>query len=157
MTRKPFANIFDAAQDGSVEDVKYFIERADVNGKDQDGWTALDIAKGKGNVAVVEYLDGLRNSPFTAVEQAEIDAFCKMYGCDVRAVDHSGEPFLLHEAAAHWDVAVVKYLVSLGAGVNAIKEGFTPLMSAIADNPSIDVFKYLVFGGSTFAFGKRHQ
>ena len=86
---------------------------------------------------------------FTAEEQTEIDSFCKMYSNDVNAVDKNGELFLLHEAAAHWDVAVVRYLVSLGADVNAINEGFTPLMSAIAENGNIEVFKYLVSSGAS--------
>jgi hypothetical protein len=65
-----------------------------------------------------------------------------VYGNDVHAVDENGEPYLLHEAAAYWDVAVVRYLVSQGADVHAINQGFTPLMSAIAETNS-DAFIYL--------------
>jgi hypothetical protein len=84
----------------------------------------------------------MRTRPFTKVEQAEIDCFCKAYGNNVHAVDENGEPFMLHEAAAYWDVAVVRYLVSLGGDLDAINQGFTPLMSAIAET-NIEVFIYL--------------
>ena len=143
--------LHDAVYNDNVEIVKWLVSvGADVNAVDADGWTPLDLAKGNGKTEMAEYLDSVRTCSFTPVEQAEIDKFCEMHGCDVHAVDHNGEPYLLHEAAAHWDVAVVKHLVSLGADVNAIKEGFTPLMSAIADNPSIEVSKYLVSVGAYF-------
>jgi len=100
-------------------------------------------AKAKGNSGWEKYLDAMQTRPFTKVEQAEIDCFCKAYGNDVHAVDENGEPFLLHEAAAYWDIAVVRYLISLGADINAINEGFTPLMSAIAENAGNDVWFYL--------------
>jgi len=50
---------------------------------------------------------------------------------------------LFHEAAAYWGIAVVRYLILRGADVNAINEGFTPLMSAIAENADKDVWFYL--------------
>jgi ankyrin repeat protein len=43
---------------------------------------------------------------------------------------------------------VVKYIVSLGADVNAINHGFTPVMSAIADNADVAVFRYLMSSGA---------
>jgi ankyrin repeat protein len=152
MTNRSFTDIFDTARRGNVDDVRYLIEHhgADINAVDVDGWTMIDIAKGHGNTSVVEYLDGMRTSPYTAIEQAEIDKFCMLYGNDAHAVDKFGEPYLLHEAAAYWDVAVVKYIVSLGADVNTINEGFTPLMSAIADNADIGVFRYLMSNGAGF-------
>jgi ankyrin repeat protein len=57
MTKKSFTNIFEAAWRGTVEDVKYFIEQqgADIYAEDADGWTPLDIAKGKGNEEVIRY------------------------------------------------------------------------------------------------------
>jgi len=160
MAYKTFTNIFDAARRGTVEDVKYFVEKkgADISVEDADGWTPLDIAKGrtdsKGNADVVRYLncamakndtyyDAMRTRPFTKVEQAEIDCFCKAYGNDVHALDKSGEPFMLHEAAAYWDVAVVLHLIRQGADVHAINQGFTPLMSAIAENADIEVINCL--------------
>ena len=162
MAKKSFTDIFDAARKGTVEDVRYFIEQQGVgiNIEDADGWTPLDIAKGrtdskgneiayyldcakaKGDSETAKYLDAMRTRPFTKVEQAEIDCFCKAYGNDVHAVDENSEPFLLHEAAAYWSIAVVRYLVMQGADLHAINEGFTPLMSAIAEGAS-DVWYYL--------------
>jgi len=159
--KKHFSNIFDAARRGTIEDVEHFIEQQGVDAyvEDADGWTPLDIAKGRGDNSALadylnyanakgdsgwaKYLDAMRTRPFTKVEQAEIDCFCKAYGNDVHAVDENGEPFLFHEAAAYWGIAVVRYLILRGADVNAINEGFTPLMSAIAENADKDVWFYL--------------
>jgi ankyrin repeat protein len=94
----------------------------------------------------------MTNKPVTDffdVEQSEIDRFCAMYGCDVKATDKEGAT-LLHEAAGYWDVAVVRFLVSKGANVNAQDQyGFTPLFAAISDNADIEVFKYLVSKGAS--------
>ena len=171
MAKKSFTDIFDAARKGTVEDMEYLVaEGADINAEDADGWTPLDIAKGKGNEAVAnylncakgkgdteldKYLDAMRTRLFTKVEQAEIDCFCKAYGNDVHAVDENGEPFLLHEAAAYWDVAVVRYLISQGADVHAINGGFTPLMAAIAENADHDVWYYLYI--ETVGYGFRSE
>ena len=55
-------------------------------------------------------------------------------------LDHS----LLHEAAAHWDLAVVEFLVQHGATVNAVdKGGRTPLHIAAYVN-HVDVLIFLL-------------
>jgi hypothetical protein len=106
------------------------------------------------------YLDAMRNRPFTKVEQAEIDCFCKAYGHDVKSTDKEGAT-LLHEAAGYWDVAVVRFLISQGADVHAEDEyGFTPLMSAIAENAHGDVWFYLYYettGGRYHPEGDPHE
>jgi ankyrin repeat protein len=96
MTNRSFTDIFDTARRGTVDDVRYIIEHhgADINAVDMDGWTMIDIAKGHGNTSVVEFLDGMRTSPYTAVEQSEIDKVCMMYGSDVHALDKFGELYL---------------------------------------------------------------
>ena len=59
MTNQSFNNIFEAAKDGTVEDVKYYIEtqRVDVNTKDEKGLTPLHYVAGHNpNVEVAKYL-----------------------------------------------------------------------------------------------------
>ena len=54
-------DIFEAAQYGDVQDVKYLIEKGiDVNVKDYcHGFTPLDVAKGSRRTEVVEYLESI--------------------------------------------------------------------------------------------------
>jgi ankyrin repeat protein len=89
---------------------------------------------------------------FTAAERAEIDRFVAKFGDDVKAVEAEGfyaGATLLHTAAADCNVAVVKYLVSKGADVNAPDNwGWTPLHRAARDNSNVEVLKYLVSQGA---------
>jgi hypothetical protein len=90
--------------------------------------------------------------PFTAAERAEIDKFVAEFGDDVKAVETAGfyaGATLLHTAAANWNVAVAKFLVSRGADVNAADNwGWTPLHRAARDNSTVEVAKYLVSQGA---------
>ena len=53
----------------------------------------------------------------------------------------------LHEAVAHWDLAVVEFLVQHGATVNAVdKDGRTPLHIAAYVN-HVDVVIFLLDNG----------
>jgi len=57
-----FTDIFAAIQEGTVEDVRYFVEKkgADVNAKtENNGLTALGFAKKYGYTAMVQYLVGV--------------------------------------------------------------------------------------------------
>ena len=91
--------------------------------------------------------------PFTAAERAEIDRFVAEFGDDVRAVEtapgfYAGAT-LLHRAAANWNAAVAKYLVSKGADVNAKDNwDWTPLHKAARHNSNVEVLKYLVSQGA---------
>ncbi|GHT20696.1 hypothetical protein FACS189419_00260 [Planctomycetales bacterium] len=88
---------------------------------------------------------------FTVAEQEKIDEFCEKYGTDVKAVIslYGQDGISLHIAANNGNVAVVKYLVSKGADVNAKTEsGGTLLHVAAAWNENVEVAKYLVSKGA---------
>ena len=107
--------IFDAAAHGTVEDVKYFIERGmPVNAKNHTGSSPLHLAVlNNPNIEVMKYL---------------IDK-----GANVNAKDKNAET-PLHFAAVYPDsnTEVLKYLIDKGADVYAKDNiGRTPLDWAI--------------------------
>ena len=86
-----------------------------------------------------------------SASKQEIDRFLAeyagQYGTDVKAVDSNGET-LLHKAAAKWDIAVVKYLISKGADVSASdKNGNTPLYVAVS-RENLEIAQFLVSKGA---------
>ncbi|MDR0327081.1 MAG: ankyrin repeat domain-containing protein [Planctomycetaceae bacterium] len=134
MTRESFIDIFDAAERGSIEDVRYFVEEqgTDVNAIDYHwGRSVLHFAAQKNAVEVFQYLVSR--------------------GADVHATDCSlYTPF--HEAAwwNYGNIAVIQYLVSVGADVNAqCAYGATPIHKAVERN-SLEVIQYLISQGAKF-------
>jgi ankyrin repeat protein len=125
-----FTDIFSAAKEGAIEDVKYFIEEKGVhaNVKDDDDDTPLHYAaRYNPNVEVLKYL----------VSQ----------GADVNATDKDGYT-PLHCAAFSGDVETAKILVSAGADVNAEdKNGRTPLQHATFHG-HVEVAEFLVSAGA---------
>ena len=104
-------DIFDAADKGNLQDVKYFIEKKgmDVNTKDNMGWTPLHHAVG-GNCDV--------DFPKYLIEK----------GADVNAQTKDGTTPLHIAARDNSNLDVFKYLIENGANVNAQrKDGETPL------------------------------
>jgi hypothetical protein len=88
-----------AALLGHTEIVQLFLEKgADVNAKDNDGWTALMIAAEKGHSEIVQLL----------LEK----------GADVNAKDNDGVTALMF-AAANGHTEIVQLLLEKGADVNA--------------------------------------
>ena len=84
---------------------------------------------------------------FTAAEQVQIDGFVAQHGRDVRAPGRDGWS-LLHQAVRWSDVAVVRYLVSLGADVNARRScGGTPLSLTGLGNKAA-IVEFLVSQGA---------
>ena len=82
----------------------------------------------------------------TAEEQKEIDRFLTTYGRDIKVVGVDGETFL--HRACYSDIAVAKYLISLGADVNAKDDnGFTPLHLATT-NRNYKLVELLVSEGA---------
>lgn len=130
-----YANIFEALKTGTVEDVKFFIEKKGVNVKMKDdnpswGWTPLHYAAAKdnSNVEVLKYL----------VSQ----------GADVNAKSNSGKTPLHIAAQFNTNVEVFKYLISQGSNVNArSNDGFTPLFIAVSNN-NVEAVQILVSAGA---------
>ena len=88
---------------------------------------------------------------FTAAEQREIDNFLSEYGIvsvtknDLTKSVDVEDNTLLHNAAANEQLAVVRYLISKGANVNAKnRDGWTPLHWVAHLNKDIKVARLLV-------------
>ena len=115
MANNSFNNILDAAANGTVEDVKYFIEqqRVDVNARYIGGETALHhAAHGNSDVEVLKYL--------------------LSQGANINAKNGRGETPLHYATWGNPNIAVLEYLISQGADVNARdEEGLRPLHFAI--------------------------
>ena len=122
------------ANNGTVEDVKYYIERGvSVNEKDHNGRPLIHYAvRYNPNIDVLKYL----------VKQ----------GADVNAKeDNAGWTSLHYAAASHVsNPEVFKYLIDNGADVNAKEDnGRTPLHLVAVDLTSnIENLKYLVEHGA---------
>jgi ankyrin repeat protein len=91
-------DMHDAAMEGNLARVKYFVENGDVNAKDDHGYTLIYNAAFGGRLAVVKYL----------VEK----------GADVNAKNDDGKTPIF-AAVVRDKFEVVKYLVEKGADVNA--------------------------------------
>ena len=88
-------------------------------------------------------------------EKAKIDVFCKEYGNDVETVNDDGQTLLYRAVRSNQDIAIIKFLVSEGADVNAAENflGRTPLhWAAIFGN--LEVAKFLVSQGANVNVGK---
>ena len=154
-----FTDIFEAAEKGTIEDVKYFIEEKgiDVNVKDKDKYTPLHHAVNEANLEVVQFLvskgadvnartDVFKVSMFgsemlkgneaplhwatSGDKKIDIAHFLISKGADVNAKDASDKT-PLHNASACWNINLIKLLLSEKADINARNSfGETPLHAA---------------------------
>jgi cytohesin len=165
-----YKNIFDAAEKGNVDDVRFFVETkgTDTNVKDSDGWTPLFYAaKHNSNVDVLEYLisqgasvnatSNTGRTPMHVAAQGNGNVAvleCLLsHGADVNAKNKDGWTSL-HEAAKHnSNVEIVKYLIAKGVPVNVkisegVNKGDMPLHYAAGANSNVEVLKYLIDQGA---------
>jgi len=128
-----YKDIFEAAEKGTVEDVRYFIEtkHVDVNAVSDSGNTPL-------NSAVRSYY--LEPDPNRNIE---VIKYLISEGADVNA----GEP-LLKAVFDKRNLDVVKILVDNGADVNIWLSSSTLLHQAANKPYSLDVLKYLISKGA---------
>ena len=138
-----YDNIFEAAEKGTVEDVKYFVEQkgVNVNIKDSTNHTILECALVLGkNAEIIKYLisKGADIEPhwiFSAIGMGEgsletVKLFIEK-GVNVNHRDSGMFPLLL--AAGENDIEVAKYLISKGADLNMASSttGQTPIQLAV--------------------------
>jgi ankyrin repeat protein/regulator of sirC expression with transglutaminase-like and TPR domain len=126
-----FTDIFSAVKEGTVEDVRNFVEQngaAVIHAKDDDGRTPLhNAAQHNPNVEVLKYL----------VSQ----------GADVKTKDNMDWTPLHQATLSNPNVEVLKYLVSQGVDINAKNKeavsDLTPLHIAIFTG-NIEFTKFLI-------------
>ena len=94
-------------------------------------------------------------SQFTAAERLEIERFLGEYGSDLKAVRNSpglGDGYtVMHNAARHGTLAVVKYFVSQDVSIHArTSRRITPLHLAMwnTSEDNIEIVKFLVSQGA---------
>ena len=126
-----WSNIFGAAEAGTVQDVKYFVENGvDVNVKKSDGWAPLHSASGFNSKK--EVLIALIES-----------------GAQVNTKNNRNETPLHLAARNNSNVDVLKTLLENGAEVNATNDrNQTPLFYAADSNPNVDILKLLIESGA---------
>jgi ankyrin repeat protein len=153
--------LLEASRIGDIEKVKKLLKKgADVNAKDNYGFTPLHDAAFFGRIEVVKLLiekganvnakDNLGSTPLhlaAIIRRIEVVKLLIEKGANVNAKDNVGwTP--LHWAAFAGHIEVVKLLIENGAYVNATdNDGFTPLHLA-ANNGHIEVVKLLLEHGA---------
>ena len=131
--QSPFKDIFEAAANGTSQDVEYFIKsgvNVNVRSDVYHSKTPLFLAaEHNPNIEVVKYLVSR--------------------GADVNAKTHTLEHTLLHFAVQNPNLEIVRYFVSQGADVNAKNTaGYAPIHEVARHNPNVEVLKYLVSQGA---------
>jgi ankyrin repeat protein len=139
-------DLFDACEDGDLEKAKRLIEKgADINAKDNDGWTPLHYACGHNgnkaitslllengaNVDVKDYFNG-----WTPLHYARNEAIASLLlekGANINAKSHDGlTPLQLASTKGHEAIALL--FLEKGADVNSQdNNGETPLHNASAN------------------------
>ncbi|MDR0516829.1 MAG: ankyrin repeat domain-containing protein [Fibromonadaceae bacterium] len=163
-----FTDIFEATIDGTVEDVRYFVEQkgVDVNAKNSSGFTALHAAAKNGYVEVSKLLiskgadvNVKMDSGYTPLHAAvmsgyvEVSKFLVSVGADVNAKDNNGDT-TLHIAAMNDGTAmndgheVTQFLASVGADVNMKNKGGVPPLYTAIITGKIEIIKALISSGA---------
>jgi ankyrin repeat protein len=194
-----------ATQQGHTEIIKLLLaNKADINGKNDDGETPLHVAAREGQLAAAELL--LKNKAgleikdkygetalFKAVEwnsQSALAQFLILQGASIYAKSNSGSTLLeeaaeagltevaeliikedkeglliknkavllnaLHRACFHGRIAMVRLLINMGADVNGIINGESPLYTALYWEYQ-EIARVLIEAGADVNFKVPHQ
>ena len=161
-----YENIVEAAKSGTVEDVKFFIEKMGDSARSTvaGGATLLHIAaESNRNITVLEYLisqdvnvKAKNNWGMTPLHYAakgndndEVLKYLVSQGAEVKAEDENGVTPLHEAASGNGNIAVLEYLISQGADVNAkTTSGTIPLHGAAEKNPNFLVVRFLIAQGA---------
>lgn len=113
-----FSDIFEAARNGTVQDIKYFIQQgASVEKPDKDGNYPIHFAVDGGNLEVVKHI--VSKTPFYKSKKA------------IASVKDKDGITPLHKAVRERHIEIVEYLFSQGADVSVWDHsGDTPLHAA---------------------------
>jgi len=153
-----FEYLHEAAHDGTIDDVKYFVEEKGVKVEEED----LSYPAYGASVEILEYLvskgakvnakDHLGSTPLHSAacsNTKEVLEYLVSKGADVNARDHLGQTPMHQAASQNPRVEVLECLVANGVNVNVKTDGgMTPLHYAILNNPNVEVIKYLVSKGA---------
>ena len=133
-----FADIFAALRQGTVQDVRYFIEKEGVDVNVQEPGRT-------GNGSILNMAVFYTRHDSDAV--SDIVKYLIEKGADVNAVNQGNNDMTPLHTAIYSDknVETVKFLVANGADVTAKnKDGHTPLRLAIIYNRNIAIIKFLI-------------
>ena len=149
----PFENIFEAAEKGTVEDIRFFLVRGrGVDQADERGWTSLHYAaEHNHNVGVMQFLiaqgadvNVRNNDGWTPLDVAQLDEV-RVVLREAGAIPYQSPFEDILEAATNGTVRDVAYFVQNGVDVNAGNHwGATPLLFAARHNSNVEVAKYLI-------------
>ena len=175
-----YNNLYHAVSDGTIDDVKYFVEKKGEKveegiliscGFRGTGVEVLEflISKGANVNAKEDYTDNTALHGYARYSNnVEVLEYLISKGANVNAKCSLGKT-PMHEAAdANPHIEILECLIAKGADVNVKdKHNSTPLHHAILNNPNEDVLGYLVskgadayaknsFGFSPIDFAEKH-
>jgi len=156
LVKAPDISIHDAAYDGNIAAVKQHLAAgANVNAKDEDGWSVLDNALGSKNEELINFVKangGKSNADKTisiASGIGDLEAVKQHLatGADVNVKDADGST-PLHYAVSVGEKEVSELLIAHGADVNAKDEDEnTPLVWAVRGGEK-EVTELLIANGA---------
>lgn len=162
-------DIFDSTKRGTLEDVKFFIERKriSINAKDKNGNTPLHFAAARNSdVEILKYLisrggkiNAKNNLGWTPLflaagntESVSVLKYLISQGADVNMRDNNGNTSIFVTVSLNCTETLLNglnYLISQGADVNAVNNNNeTPLHHAARDNPHWAVPACLILQGA---------
>jgi len=140
--KAPDISIHKAAQEGNIEAVKQHLAAgADVNAKDEDGWTPLHLAAEEGHKEIAELLidkgadvNAGEEEAYTPLDHATLWGHKETSDLLRKHGGKTSEELSIHVAAERGNITVFKQHLAAGANVNAKdRVGKTPLDRAITN------------------------